>query len=270
MIMAKPLIILKIGGSLIAPKTSDRPDVDYATLRRICREIGYAYRKIKGRKSLVIVHGAGNFGHLVVARTGIHKGISKEQHLVDFAETQRLQNELNLIVTKELIKNGVPAFPFQSSDHAVMSKGKLKKFSTAAIRELLFTGIVPVAYGVPACDLSQGCSILSGDELVPYLARKLRAREIIHATDVDGVLTSDPKKSGKAKLIRRITKKNFRRVKSVLSGSAATDVTGGMREKVGKLLNLKVKAYIVNGKRSRLIKNALQGRITRGTVVELR
>jgi len=266
--MTKPIIILKIGGSLIAPKTAKKPTVDFKTLKRICMEIGSAYKKIKNKKNLVIIHGAGNFGHLIAARTGIHRGIKSEKNLIDFAETQRLQNQLNVIVTKELIKNDVPAFPFQSSGHAVMEKGRLKKFSLAAINQLLKTGVVPVAYGVPACDIHQGCSILSGDEIVPYLAKRLKAKEIIHATDVDGVFTIDPKKSRKARLIRMITRKNFYSVKKALSGSLGVDVTGGMKEKVS-LLSLRVRAQIINGKKNNLIKNAILGKSKQGTVIEL-
>ncbi|MBI2232461.1 MAG: isopentenyl phosphate kinase family protein [Candidatus Aenigmarchaeota archaeon] len=267
--MTKPIIILKIGGSLIAPKTAKKPTVDFKTLKRICMEIGSAYKKIKNKKNLVVIHGAGNFGHLIVARTGIHRGIKSEKNLIDFAETQRLQNQLNVIVTKELIKNGVPAFPFQSSGHALMKKGKLSKFSTGAIKELLKTGVVPVAYGVPACDIHQGCSILSGDEIAPYLAEKLNAEAIIHATDVDGVFTIDPKKSRKARLIRKITRANLKRIKRCLSESAAIDVTGGMKEKVSKLLTMKTKAFILNGRKRNLIKHAMLGKATRGTVVKL-
>src|SRR3989338_3975211 len=243
--MTKPIIILKIGGSLIAPKTAKKPTVDFKTLKRICMEIGSAYKKIKNKKNLVIIHGAGNFGHLIAARTGIHRGIKSEKNLIDFAETQRLQNQLNVIVTKELIKNDVPAFPFQSSGHAVMEKGRLKKFSLAAINQLLKTGVVPVAYGVPACDIHQGCSILSGDEIVPYLAKRLKAR-----------------------LIRMITRKNFYSVKKALSGSLGVDVTGGMKEKVS-LLSLRVRAQIINGKKNNLIKNAILGKSKQGTVIEL-
>lgn len=268
MIMRKPIIILKIGGSLIAPKIAKKPFVDYNTLKRICKEIGSAYKKIKNKRSLVIVHGAGNYGHLIVSRTGIHKGIKSEKNLLDFAETQKLQNQLNVIVTNELLKNGVPAFPFQSSGHAIMKKGRLKKFSMSAITELIKSGVVPVAFGVPACDVHQGCSILSGDEIVPYLAKKLKAKEIIHATDVDGVFTIDPKKSRKARLIRKITRKNFYSVKKALSGSLGVDVTGGMKEKVS-LLSLKVRAQIINGKKSNLIKNAILGKSRQGTVVKL-
>lgn len=265
----KPVIVLKIGGSLIAPKNAKKPTVDYKTLKRICREIGAGYREIKKKKSLIIVHGAGNFGHLIVSKTGIYNGIKNEKNLLDFAETQRLQNQLNILVTEELLKNGVPAFPFQSSDHAIMKNGRLKSFSTNVITELLKTGLVPVAFGVPACDIKQGCSILSGDEIAPYLAKKLRAEKIIHATDVDGVYTSNPKINKKAQLIRKISRNNLAKIRKSISASASVDVTGGMKEKVGKVLKTGIKTIIINGSKGKLIKNALEGKIIRGTVIKI-
>jgi len=69
----KPLIILKIGGSIITDKTSNKPKVDYENLERISKEIkqGYDSDKI----NLILIHGAGSYGHNIVKRTGINKGI---------------------------------------------------------------------------------------------------------------------------------------------------------------------------------------------------
>lgn len=258
----KDLIVLKIGGSVFACKDSAVPKVDRKALERICKEIGNAFSKIKDSTSLIIVHGAGSYGHIIVKRTGIDKGIKSEKDALAFAETQQLQNELNLIVTKELLKNGIPAFPFQSSDHAIMSAGSLKSMSVDAAKGLLKSGLVPVAYGIPAYDEKQGCSILSGDQIAPYLAQHLAAKKIIHATDVDGVYTGDPKKDNVATLIKEITSKSFSKIKSGLSGSMNVDVTGGMLKKVSELIALAEKgipSQLVNGTKPGLIEKALLG-----------
>jgi len=265
----KDLIILKIGGSVFACKDSDKPKIDQKALERICREIGNAHSKIKEKSSLIIVHGAGSYGHLIVKRTGIDKGIKNNEDLLALAETQRLQNELNLIVTKELAKNGIPAFPFQSSDHAVMSAGALKSMSVDAIAGMLKIGLTPVAYGVPAYDEKQGCSILSGDQIAPYLAQHLKTKKIIHATDVDGVYTADPKMDRNAKLIPEITSKNFDKIKAGLSGSVSTDVTGGMLKKVTGLIALTEKgaeSQIINGTRIGFVEKALLGEVFGTTI----
>lgn len=240
----KDIVILKIGGSLITDKFSETPKVSPESLKRISKEIASAYDK---NTSLIIIHGAGSYGHVIVNKTGIDKGIKTDNQLKDFAETQRLQNELNCIVTKHLIEEGIPAIPCQASASAVMDSGRLVNMNTSAIKGLLDMGMVPVLYGVPAYDKAQKCSILSGDQIAPYLAVKLNARKIIHATNVDGVFTTDPNKNPDAKLIPEINSENIGQVKEWLTGSTATDVTGGMFGKVSELLEIGVESHLVNG-----------------------
>lgn len=265
----KSLYILKIGGSLITKKEKDEPEVNFSNLKRICKEIGEGYSKIKDEKNLFIIHGAGSYGHVIVKKTGIDSGIKNYENLLDFAETQRLQNELNCIVVKELIRNNVPAFPFQCSSHTIMKKRKLKKMFTDTAEGLLSIGMVPVAFGQPAYDSEQKCSILSGDSIAPFFALKLGAEKIIHATDVDGIFSSDPKKDPNAKFIEEINSSNFDSVVKMLSGSLSIDVTGGMSKKVLELKNLGIESIIINGNVPNLIKSAIIGEKVKGTVIRL-
>jgi len=263
----KKLIILKIGGSLITDRFSLIPKVKLENLRRISKEINSAYELKKF--SLVIIHGVGPFGHVIVSKTGIDKGIKNKKQLKYFAETQRLQNELNVIVTKYLIKAGLPAIPCQPSSFAVMDSRRLVKMDISAIKGFIEMGMIPVLYGVPAYDRAQKCSILSGDQIAPYLAVKLHARRIIHATDVEGVFTSDPHKNPIAKLIPRLDRKNVAQVKKWASGSTAIDVTGGMLGKVLELSKTKIESQILNGLVPGNIIKALKGENI-GTIIKLR
>ena len=262
----KDLIILKIGGSVITDKFSKEPKVNKKVLKRVSKEIASAYDRNK--MSLILLHGAGSYGHVIVKKTGIDKGIESYEQLKAFAETQRLQNELNSIVTKQLIDDGLPAIPCQASSFAVMDLGKLEEMSLSAIKGLLEVKMIPVLYGVPAYDKTQKCSILSGDQIAPYLAVKLGAKKIIHATNVDGVFTDDPNKNPKAKLITEINSKNINKVKDWLSGSTATDVTGGMFKKVSELLNIGVESQIVNALVPGNIVKAFKGEKI-GTIIRL-
>lgn len=241
----KDLIILKIGGSLITYKSSKTPRVNYRNLERISREIASSFASSKF--SLILIHGVGSFGHIIVHKTGIDKGIKNKRQLEYFAETQRLQNELNVIVTKDLIKAGLPAIPCQASSFAVMESGRIKKMDSSVIEGLLKIGMVPVLFGVPAFDQHQKCSILSGDQIASFLATKLNAKRIIYATDVNGVFTSDPHKNPSAKLIPRLNNKNIVQIRKWVTGSAATDVTGGMLGKVLELSKTKISSQILNG-----------------------
>ncbi len=229
-------LIIKIGGSVITHKQSETPKVNFENLTRVAKEISEAYKPEDMK--LVLIHGAGSFGHQIVKRTGINNGIKTKQQLVDFAETQRLQNKLNCIVTEELIKNNLPAIPCQASASAVMDNGNFLEMDLNAVRGFLEIGLIPVLYGVPAYDRTQKCSILSGDDIAPYLAEKLNAEKIIHATDVNGIFTSDPNVDKDAELIPEITEDNFDDIKDMLSGSKAVDVTGGMLKKVSEIMRI--------------------------------
>ncbi len=262
----KEIIILKIGGSLITEKGKDVPTINYANLKRLAKEVGEAYKE--GNFALAFVHGVGSFGHVIVKKTGINNGITTESQLIDFAETERLQNELNVEVCKEFIKNKVPAMPIQASATAIMDAKKFEGMDTKAIKGMLELGLVPTLYGVPAYDKKQGCSILSGDDICTYLSKDFNAKRLIHATDVGGVFDSNPNENSDAKLIPAITHKNFKEVLEKTGGSSNTDVTGGMKNKIKDLLELKgTKSEIINGNKPGYVKRALLGETGLGTIV---
>ena len=137
----------------------------------------------------------------------------------------------------------------------------------SAIEGFIEIGIIPVLYGAPAYDKAQKCSILSGDQIAPYLAIKLNSKRIIHATDVDGVFTSDPKKNPDAELISEVNNKNISEVKDWLTGSTATDVTGGMFGKVSELLEIGIESQIFNALTPGNIIKVLKGERV-GTIIK--
>ena len=93
-------------------------------------------------------------------------------------------------------------------------------------------------YGVPALDHIQGCSILSGDQIAPFVATRLGIATLIHATDVDGVFETDPALDPSARRIARIDHESWDEVRLSLDGSRAVDVTGGMAGKIAALMEL--------------------------------
>jgi isopentenyl phosphate kinase len=257
------LTIIKIGGSVVTCKESDSPKINSKNLEAVAKQLK------NFKKPYILIHGAGSFGHPLVKRTGIDKGIKSKDQLIAFAETQKLQNQLNYMVCDALIKEGIPAVPCQPSSHAVLKKGRLASLSIEAMKGMVGLGLIPVCYGVPAYDKVQGSAILSGDQIAPYLALKLRAKKIIEAGDVEGIYTCDPKTDSSAEIVKEINQKNFKEIEGYLSGSRATDVTGGMRQKYLEIVQTARKGIITQIVHFERLAEALEGQKA-GTTIDLK
>lgn len=260
----KPLIV-KLGGSVITDKR--RPfTVKRATLARLARELTAV------RKPLVVVHGGGSFGHPVASKYRIAEGYKNKSQLMGLSLTHRAMERLNVYVIEALQKAGIQAIAIQPSACAAVSGGRIRSMELTPIKKLLTLGLVPVLYGDAVPDLRKGMSILSGDQIVAYLARELDAVRVILGVDVNGVYTANPKNDRRAKLVRKITPVDRELVTS-LDVAGVKDVTGGMRTKVKELLPLAmcgVEAEIVNATKPGVIRKAIQGKRGLGTVVRRR
>jgi isopentenyl phosphate kinase len=225
--------VVKIGGSVLAPKADPTLRVDQELLERLAGELAEI-----PAQPLVLVHGAGSYGHQIVSRTGLHRGLSDPESLLSMGETQRLQHVLNCQVADTLLQAGLPVMPLQASAIATLRDGALEQMDLSVLEGLLDRGLVPLLYGVPALDHVRGCSVLSGDVIAPYVAARMRITRLIHLTDVDGVHTADPRVQPDAERVARITSANWEHVRPLLAGSREVDVTGGMAGKVEGLLEL--------------------------------
>lgn len=243
-------VVVKLGGSIVTDKRSATLRVREAMVRRLARELAGAERP------LVLIHGAGSFGHQIVERTGLHLGLEGEASRLHLGETQRLQYELDAQISRFLLEANLPVMPCQASATAVMRDGRLEAMDTAAIELMVAQEMIPLLYGVPAMDLVRGCSILSGDQIAPYVAARLGVGLVIHCTDVDGVFEVDPSVEPGARRFDRIDGRSWEAIRGRLRGSRAVDVTGGMEGKVDSLIEL-ARA----GLRSRIIDATRPGRL---------
>lgn len=261
----KPLTILKIGGSVITDRKEERPRLRSRLLARIAREIAEAWRPEEWH--LIIVHGAGSFGHPIVRRTGIDTGVRDVSQRIAMADTQRLQSELSAEVARHLLRVRLPAFPCQPSASAVMEAGLLVSLETGALEGLVDTGLVPVLNGVPAYDRVQGCSILSGDQIAGFLYSRLKADRILHGTNVKGVYTLDPSRDPGARFLPRVDLCDSAGLPAGVTGSSVTDVTGGMRKKLEEMRSVRAKGQIFDATRKDNVYRALLGELV-GTRVD--
>lgn len=248
--------VLKVGGSIITDRTSDDPQIDLDAMQRTAAEIATF------DDDLVLVHGAGSFGHPLVAERDIASGITADRDRLDLAWIQRLQNELNATYCEVLQEEGVPAFPVQPSAAAVMADGAIDIFETAAVSRLLEQGMVPVLFGVPAVDRERDVAILSGDLTAPAVGADIGADIVLHATDVDGVYEGDPDDSGNG-LIENLTDPG----EVTFVDGDRPDISGRMEGKVRELFDHDARGRIFSGEREGKIRRALQGEPV-GTLVD--
>jgi len=256
------LIILKLGGSVITEKSKPFT-ANYESLNRLAKEISNAFNS--SNFNLILIHGAGSFGHTAVAKYGIDKGIKTKEQIFGFAETQKVMEDLNNIVVDIFQNENLPAIHCQPSSHAVMKSGKLHHMSLDVIKGFLKIGLIPVLYGVPAFDKEQKCSILSGDEIAPYIAKGLEAERVIFGVDTDGILDSNNK------VIKEIIPEKFEKIKNYVKELKTTDVTGGMLGKLEKILMLVgtgTKVEIVNATKPGIIERSLKGEEGLGTQIK--
>ncbi|MBP1910191.1 isopentenyl phosphate kinase [Methanolobus bombayensis] len=242
------ITILKIGGSVITDKSADDGAARTDQIERIAREIA----GFEGK--LIIVHGAGSFGHPQVKRFGLTGKFDHEGSII----THMSVRKLNTIVVEALNSVGVNALPVHPMACAVSSNSRIKSMFLEQIEEMLESGFVPVLHGDMVMDTELGTSVLSGDQIVPYLAIQMKASRIGIGSAEEGVL--DDKKE----VIPLISNGNFEEIKAYLGGSTNTDVTGGMLGKVLELLELSEQSnstsYIFNAGNTGNICDFLNGK----------
>ncbi len=242
------IILLKIGGSVITEKDSvsiaRKDEID-----RISKEI--ALFKAETDMNLILVHGAGSFGH-PQAMKWVKDGFSARGVYLTHISVATL----NSIVLDSLNSAGVDALPVHPLSSCLLEDGKLVELAVEKIRIMIDRGIVPVLHGDVVMDRVHGAAVLSGDRIIPYLARVMNASGIGAGSDVDGVL------DGNGAVIKKITPLNFIDIKKNIGGSLSSDVTGGMLGKVSELLELAgngVSSRIFNATKKDMVSKFLYG-----------
>ena len=259
-------IILKVGGSVITDKKSEKPKEKIKEIMRVAGEIK---KGLRPDDRLILIHGVGSFGHPIARKYELHKGMNSEEQKIGFLHTQFQVDELNRIFCRELSKAGLPVAPINASSSAITENGELAGMSTEIVEASLDNGMVPVLYGVPVHDKFQNSAILSGDKILSYLANKFKPDLIIHATNTDGIYTADPNIEPNARQIAKISGKRFEDIEKYLSGSTTIDVTGGMKEKIREVMSTETDAEIINGTMPGILQRTLAGERGLGTTIEI-
>lgn len=269
-------VILKLGGSLITKKdVKDFPIrieeiekvadeyIRLDVIERIAEEIKFS--KNKKDFSLILVNGAGAFGHFLA---NLYIKGKKQFEAKTIHDSVLLLNRKLVSCFRGVGLQVIPIDPFNfcyftsyGFDISNIWPLVMKTISTKQIPSL-YGDIVP-SIGVKGRLLAY--EIFSGDELVFEIAKNWRPDSVIMATDVEGVFDKDPKIYKDAKLIKKVRKNT-----QISFSISETDVSGGFEKKIIKLLSLTkygIVSQIINGLVKGNVKKALLGDKTIGSLV---
>ena len=216
-------VIIKLGGGLITDKTRyktvlrDRIDAVSEVISMII-QMGH---------SVIVIHGAGSFGHIEAKKWDINDGLKTEiaeQQISAIDAIRRDMDELNSIVIQSLNDAGVRCESLPPRDWV---NGVGARFSgDVSVFHRGPDSAVPVSFGdVVDVDGANQFGILSGDHLMVRIATELP--DVILCAfllgDADGLLSGPPNKEDSILINQWSHSDGF-----VGEHDASIDVTGGI------------------------------------------
>jgi isopentenyl phosphate kinase len=229
--MSDELVFLKLGGSLITHKMqSHTPRMD--VLSRLADEIAAARTENPGLK-ILLGHGSGSFGHVPASKYHTRQGVRSAAEWLGFAEVWREAADLNHIVMEALARAGLPVVALPPSAAVTARGGKVETWNLEPLKRALEHNLLPLINGDTIFDSHLGGTILSTEDLFVYLAGKLLPGRVLLAGSELGVWADYP---ANTRLLEEITPGSLDRDIGGIKGSSATDVTGGMVEKVRQVV----------------------------------
>ena len=268
--MARPIVLLKLGGSLITDKS--RPGVARpAAIRRLARDLAAAGNDRRGPR-LLLGHGSGSFGHAAAAAGGLTPRADARRRLDAVSRTQHRAAELHRIVIAALVDAGARPFSFAPSSFLCAANGRIRQTFFEPIFEAIDRGLLPVVYGDVVIDRKRGAVVVSTEELFLLLAEEAarRKRRVARAGwlgETDGVHDAN------GRTIARLTAADAVKTSRRVRGASGVDVTGGMALRLrfaGALARAGIVSVIVDGRKHGAIAAAIAGRALRGTRVDVR
>lgn len=260
------LVFLKLGGSLITDKHTTRsPRLE--VINRVIGEISEAL-KTNPQLQLVLGHGSGSFGHFSGKKHGTLEGVKSIEDWKGFAEVWHDASSLNRIVINSLNEAKLPALAFAPSASIITQDREIISWNLTPLQSALNQGLLPVVFGDVVFDTARGGTILSTEDLFIHLAGHITPERILLAGHDPGVWADYPRCTS---LLKEITPADELSLLENIQPSDATDVTGGMKTKVGQMLQLNRKfpdleIVIFSGDEPGSIQSVLGGEI-QGTVL---
>ena len=249
-------VVIKWGGGLITHKDK-LCTVNLDTIRSLAEVCS------KTSKKLVIVHGAGSFGHLKAKKfrlaDGRISGLNQDSAVNDVRNDMM---RLNSVVVSELRSFGLDV---QSYSPHQWAKGTGADFTG----KLPLHHGVTVVYGDVVDDDAKEFGILSGDDLMLRYSTEIAGveRAVFAIGGVDGILRVPPSKAGPDDLIEIWNPQ----MKFEGEHAADIDVTGGIGLKAtrGAMIAAKgIDVLLINGEIPERVLDAIEGNTVIGTRIE--
>ncbi|MEM0492990.1 MAG: isopentenyl phosphate kinase [Candidatus Thermoplasmatota archaeon] len=256
------MFIVKLGGSVITDKKK-KNHFRRNIMDRLSSEIK------KSDHEMIIVHGAGSFGHILAKKYRLNEGYKNRDQLKGFVLTHASVQDLNSKVIKSLQDKGLLSVSIPPHAILQLDKHRLTSFNYAVFSAYLKHGFLPVTFGDVVLDRKLVFSICSGDLLMQALATSLKPEKAIFVIDEDGLYTSNPKDDPNASFIESITINELKHL--TVSDNRYADVTEGMRGKINTIQSIArsgVDTILVNGNQPQRLYDILSGRETVCTYIK--
>ena len=259
--MSDEIVLIKFGGSLITDK-SNICEANYKNIKKLCRVVS-EIRNLG--KKIILVHGAGSFGHIKAKKWKLSEGIDLENEYNQLKGVEVVRSDmirLNEIIVSELKKISIESNTYIPHEHGE-GIGIDFEFSSE-FDKLVFSNSIPITYGdVVDTEDDKKFGILSGDDICEILCKKYNISHVIFAIAGADGLIDNPNLPNGGNLIEE-----FSLGDEIITKKVSNDVTGGMDLKITRALNClknSTRVSIINGEKPDMIVNAVKGNKYLGT-----
>ncbi|MFX1376519.1 MAG: isopentenyl phosphate kinase [Promethearchaeota archaeon] len=255
------VLLLKLGGSLLTDKERPlfiREDIVKSTIQQI----------INANEKIILIHGGGSFGHPLAKKYNILKGLntSVPNQILGLAETHQAMVKFNSYLVNLFLVNNYPALSIQPSSIFIRDVEKILTTSIDIIETMLELNILPILYGDIIFDRKGSFSIISGDQIIFELCKKLKkyqVSKVIFAIEMDGIFINDKDSKDKGiKLVSEILSNELEHLDLANLGKKI-DVTGGIEGKINsikQICNFNIPVQLINGLKENYIFNSLKNK----------
>jgi isopentenyl phosphate kinase len=248
------ITVVKLGGSILTRK-KERESLRPKILARMAEELATAVGP------LVVLHGAGSFGHPDAKRFHLAEppaeGTGGAERARGAAIVSREVRRLHAAVLQALVSAGMNPWSIPGSMVGRNRSGVLDDLDPSPFADALAAGVTPVSFGDVVRDDAWGFSILSADTIAVELARELPARRVLFVSDVGGVF--EPGATHRRVAVPVVTPELVDRLRPT---AGVPDVTGGIRGKAEAMLAIAddgADAGLISGLSDGALSRALKG-----------